>query len=118
MTTSASTQIVPREPASLPELRAADRGVADALESVLAGNTRRVYGAQWRLFTEWCDSVGLTPLPAEPLTVACYLAARAGSGASMATLRLAASAIAKAHEWAGHVAHFTAAVYTPGSWTN
>ena len=29
-----------------------------------------------------------------------YLAARAGSGASVATLRLTASAIAKAHEWA------------------
>ena len=31
-----------------------------------------------------------------------YLAARAGSGTSIATLRLATSAIAKAHEWAGH----------------
>ena len=29
-----------------------------------------------------------------------YLAARAGSGASVATLRLPTSAIAKAHEWA------------------
>ena len=36
-------------------------------------------------------------LPAEPLTVARYLAARA----SIATLRLATSAVAKAHEWAG-----------------
>ena len=36
----------------------------------------------------------------EPLTVARYLAARAGSGASLATLRLATSAITKAHEWA------------------
>ena len=48
----------------------------------------------------WCDEVGLTSLPAEPLTVARYLAARASSGASIATLRLAASAIAKAHQWA------------------
>ena len=31
-----------------------------------------------------------------------YLAARAGSGASIATMRLATSAITKAHEWAGH----------------
>ena len=62
-------------------MRAADQGVADALEAVLAGNTRRVYGAQWRLFTDWCDSVGLRALPAEPLTVARYLAVRAGSGA-------------------------------------
>ena len=100
MTTLADQQIVPREPPSLPDLRAADRGVADALESVLADNTRRVYGTQWRIFAGWCDEVGLTSLPAEPLTVARYLAARAGSGASMATIRLATSAISKAHEWA------------------
>ena len=52
------------------------------------------------MFTGWCDEVGLSALPAEPLTVARYLAARAGSGAAVATLRLAASAITKAHEWA------------------
>ena len=101
MTTAASDpQIVPREPASLPALRAADQGVASALESVLSDNTKRVYAAQWRLFNDWCAEVGLVSLPAEPLTVARYLAARAGSGASIATMRLAASAISKAHEWA------------------
>ena len=100
MTTIAGTQIVPVEPPSLPALRAADRGVADALGSVLADNTRRVYGTQWKLFVGWCDEVGLASLPAEPLTVARYLSARAGAGASIATMRLAASAIAKAHEWA------------------
>ena len=100
MTTAASTQIVPRQPDALPALLAADRGVADALESVLSDNTQRVYGAQWRLFNDWCDEVGLSAMPAEPLTVARYLAARAGDGASIATMRLATSAIAKAHEWA------------------
>ena len=95
-------QIVPRPPAGTLALRAADRGVADALTSVLADNTRRVYGAQWRLFESWCGDVDLRALPAEPLTVARYLAVRAGSGASIATLRLATSAIAKVHEWAGH----------------
>ena len=95
MTTAADPQIVPR-PA------AADRGVASALESVLSDHTRRVYGAQWRLFNDWCDSVVLRSLPAEPLTVARYLAVRAGDGASIATLRLATSAIAKVHEWADH----------------
>ena len=100
MTTAADLQIVPREPASLLALRAADQGVADSLESVLSDHTRRVYGTQWRLFNDWCDEVGLSALPAEPLTVARYLAARAGSGASIATMRLATSAISKAHEWA------------------
>ena len=102
MTTTAGPDIIPREAASLPALLAADQGVADALESVLSENTRRVYGAQWRIFNDWCGDVGLRALPAGPLTVARYLAARAGDGASIATLRLAASAIAKAHELAGY----------------
>ena len=102
-TTAASDpQIVLRQPPSAPALLAADQGVADALEAVLSDNTRRVYAAQWRFFTGWCDSVDLPSLPAQPLTVARYLAVRAGDGAAVATLRLASSAIAKAHEWAGH----------------
>ena len=100
MTTIAGADVVPHQPTSLPELWAADRGVADSLEAVLSDNTRRTYGAQWRLFEGWCDQVSLSALPAEPLTVARYLAARANTGASIATLRLAASAISKAHEWA------------------
>ena len=99
-TVTTGYHIVPQAPASLPDLRAADQGVAESLESVLSDNTHRVYGTQWRIFTGWCDEVGLTSLPAEPITVARYLAARAGSGASIATIRLATSAIAKAHEWA------------------
>ena len=101
MTTASDLQVVPHRPSATPALRAADRGVADALESVLSDNTRRVYGTQWRIFESWCGEMGLHSLPAEPLTVARYLAARANSGASIATLRLAASASAKAHEWAG-----------------
>ena len=101
MTTASShSQIVPQQSPPAPALRAADRGVASSLESVLADNTRRTYGTQWRIFTGWCGEVGLTSLPAEPLTVARYLAARANSGASIATIRLATSAITKTHEWA------------------
>ena len=71
MTTAASDpQIVPRPPAAAPALRAADQGVADALQSVLSDHTKRVYQTQWRLFNEWCGDVGLRSLPADPLTVA------------------------------------------------
>ena len=101
-TTAADPHIAPYQPAAAPALRAADEAVADALEAVLSDNTQRVYGTQWRLFESWCGDVGLRSLPAEPLTVARYLAVRAGDGASIATLRLAASAIAKAHQLAGH----------------
>ena len=99
-TTPSHSQIVRQQTPSAPALRAADRGVASSLGSVLADNTRRTYDTQWRIFTGWCDEVGLTSLPAESLTVARYLAARASSGTSIATLRLATSAISKAHEWA------------------
>ena len=101
-TTASSPPTVPESPPSAPALRAADRGVAQSLESVLSDNTRRVYGAQWRIFEGWCDEVVLQSLPADPLTVARYLAVRANAGATIATLRLAASAIAKAHQLAGH----------------
>ena len=87
MTTVPGAHVVPVEPAPLPELAAADRGVASSLEVVLSDNTRRTYGAQWRIFDGWCAEVGLSALPAEPLNVARYLAARAGSGASVATPR-------------------------------
>ena len=60
-----------------------------------AGFVRRVYAAQWRLFNDWCDLVGLRALPAEPLTVVRYLVVRADDGASIATLRLATTTIAK-----------------------
>ena len=102
MTTAADPQIVPRPPPSAPALRAADQGVADALESVLSDNTRRVYGAQWRLFTDWCDSTwacvpagGPThrgPLPGRP----CQFWRQHRHPAP------GHQRIAKAHEWAGH----------------
>ena len=101
MTTADSDyRIIPQQAPSAPALRAADQGVASSLESVLSDNTRRTYDTQWRMFDDWCAEVGLRSLPADPLTVARYLAARAGPGASIATLRLATSAISKAHEWA------------------
>ena len=82
--TAGVPQIVPRPSAAAPALRAADQGVTSALESVLSDNTQRVYAAQWRLFTDWCDEMGLRSMPAEPLTVARYLAVRAVGGASIA----------------------------------
>ena len=100
MTTAADLQIVPREPAPLPELRAADQGVADIPGVGPLRQHPPVYGPSGASSPAGATRWACAPLPAEPLTVARYLAARAGSGASIATLRLATSAISKAHEWA------------------
>ena len=95
-------QIVPARPQRRRCYAPADQGVAEGLEAVLSDNTRRVYAAQWRVFTDWCGDVDLRALPAGPLTAARYLAVCAGSGATIATLGLAAFAIIKFHQWAGH----------------
>ena len=100
MTTSAGPHIVPRPPAAAPELRAADQGGADALESVLSDHTRRVYETQWKPFDEWCGEMGRHsllaetphrgPLPGRPRQLR----------RQHRHMRLATSAITKAHEWA------------------
>ena len=90
-----------RRPPASAALQAADRAVAAALESARADSTNRVYRTQWHSFSSWCSAVGLRPLPADPLTVAGYLGVRGEAGVSMATLRQAASAITRVHEWLG-----------------
>ena len=104
MTTAASDpQIVPRPSASMPALARRRPGCGRRPGvGPLQQHQARLRRPVAHLFNEWCDSVGLHSLPAQPLTVARYLAVRAGDGAAVATLRLASSAIAKVHEWAGH----------------
>ena len=76
-----------RQPSEMPVMSVADEAVAAGLESLDSVNTRIAYETQWRLFTDWCDELGLTPLPAVPGTVVDYLEYRGVAGASSATLR-------------------------------
>ncbi|MGZ6098889.1 MAG: site-specific integrase, partial [Myxococcaceae bacterium] len=52
---------------------------------------------------EWCRANGLTALPAEPGTVALYIAALAEAGAKSSTIQRRLSAISQAHQLAGHM---------------
>ena len=63
--------------------------------------TRRAYAGAWKRFREWAGSEGLEPLPAEPLTVAAYLAQRAAAGLSMSTLAMDRKAISHQHRMFG-----------------
>ena len=61
MTTASGAHVVPIEPASLPELAAADRGVADSLEAVLSdAGLRRSEAAAltWGDVQRWDDDFG------------------------------------------------------------
>jgi site-specific recombinase XerD len=63
--------------------------------------TVRAYSTDWQAFTAWCSERGLVSLPADPRTVALYLADQAAT-CKPATLGRRMAAIAKAHQSAGY----------------
>jgi site-specific recombinase XerD len=74
---------------------------ADYARANRAPNTLRAYRAAWRAFAAWCAEHKRAALPADPLTVADYLAA-AAQHHKASTLGIHAAAIAAAHKAAGH----------------
>ena len=86
-------------PSSLVD-EAGDRARA-YVRAARAENTRRAYAADWRSFTAWAASAGLTPLPASPETLGLYLAAEAAR-LRPGTLARHLVTITAAHRAAGH----------------
>lgn len=78
-----------------------DAQVAAALREALAPNTWRAYAADWRHWSRWAGQHQLPALPAEPLDLARFLVAHAGTLA-IGTLTRRLSAVSKAHLLAGH----------------
>ena len=69
--------------------------------SPFQGLSRGSYANQWGQFVAWSLGSGKQYLPATPEDVAAYLKDRWNSGAKPSTLRVVASAIARAHMDAG-----------------
>jgi hypothetical protein len=70
-------------------------------QSATAEATEKGYALAWTDFTAWCEPLGLGPLPAEPSTVAAYLASLADAGLKASTIRHRKAAIAYIHRWSG-----------------
>ena len=86
--------IPPPSPAALErELKLAERYA----ESALAPATRRAYERDWLTFASWCAQRGLVAMPAQPATVAAFLAAEAEREFRPVTIARRAVAIAAAH---------------------
>lgn len=66
----------------------------------LAEATRRAYVSDCRIFSAWCATRGIAPLPAAPEAVATFLATEAAQGVKYATLSRRAAAINFLHETA------------------
>lgn len=67
-----------------------------------ADSTWRAYQSDWRQFEAWCQTVALPVLPAEPDTVAMFVAAQAANGLNPSTLNRRLAAIRLVHLGAGH----------------
>lgn len=84
---------------------AADNEFARAAEYAAlsrAENTRRAYAADWNDWSRHCAARSWATLPAEPATVAAYLAGMADAGRKVATIRRRLVAIGVAHKMAGY----------------
>lgn len=66
-----------------------------------AEHTRRAYSSDWADFTHWCEGGDRSPLPADPVTLADYIANMADGGYKPSTINRRCSAIARAHRLAG-----------------
>lgn len=84
------------------ELENALRAATRYAENSRSPNTWRAYQSDWRIYEAWCRSVDLESLPAEPETVAMFIAAQADTGLSPSTLRRRLAAIQLVHFGAGH----------------
>ncbi len=66
--------------ASAIALRGGGRRGARPCAARRAPATWHCYESEWRIFTAWCESVGLVALPAEAMTVAMILGMQANAG--------------------------------------
>lgn len=67
------------------------------LEADKAANTRKAYAADFADFSTWCEGAGESALPADPFTVARYLAELADSGLKATTIERRVAGIRSAH---------------------
>jgi len=63
--------------------------------------TLRAYRTDWDAFVTWCHTQNVTALPAQPETVAAWIASRLEQGRKAATLARGVAAVSCAHEMAG-----------------
>lgn len=74
-----------------------DAAVLDAARRAMSANTWRALRADLAVFGGWCETRGLTALPALPATVAAFLRDQAEHGKKAATLARYTASIARLH---------------------
>ncbi len=83
-------------------LRAALESAADLARAEKSAATQRAYKSDFAIFSAWCAEQGLSALPAEPATVAAFIAAEAGRGIKSSTIGRRVAGIRYSHRLAGY----------------
>jgi len=71
------------------------------VENCLSNSTKKFYGIDWKIFTQWCDNFKEIPFPATPETIAKFLTYQNLSGIAHPTLNRRLAAIKLRHESVG-----------------
>lgn len=79
-------------------MRSAEAAAKAYADGSLPENTERAYRSDLRSFAQWCNLARLPYLPAEPKTLAMYIAALADTGRKVSTIGRAMAAISMAHQ--------------------
>jgi site-specific recombinase XerD len=74
--------------------------VREYIRASKAANTLRGYQSDWRAFCAWCESRALCPVPANPETVAAFIA-ECASSLKVGSIQRRLNAIAEAHKAVG-----------------
>lgn len=75
----------------------------DLQQGALSSATWKAYRSDWRAFSEWCELQNVQAIPANPETVAAYIASQMHRGRKAASIARSVAAISCAHETAGHL---------------
>src|SRR5262245_44145010 len=101
-TTRDTSPAITESPAeTMSRLEEVGQKASEYLRQAKAPNTRKAYRADWADFLAWCKTYRRVPLPAEPDTVAYYLADRSAR-LKVSTLQRRLATIAEVHRAAGH----------------
>ena len=88
-----------------PVLDRLDKAARLNLENTKSPHTRRAYARHWRDFELWCHEMGLQEMPARATDIVRYLTHLELQGRSIATVRLARSALVHAFRLRGMPDH-------------
>ena len=88
-----------------PVLERLDQAARINLENTKSPHTRRAYARHWRDFELWCQQMGLQEMPAIATDIVRYLTHLELQGMSIATIRLARSALVHAFRLRGIQEH-------------